>query len=184
MATKNEQLRKQLLLWDVMSREEKAAVGEPDTLSGWARAHGISPRTLNYWRAEEEYLSEKERLLAQRAARAAAGLDQGIVRVRGVSQVTPDGPVPTVLPDVDPNTTNTDLFADIVRKQLILAQSGDKGALDFIKSPAVSKPLLDALNSETEASDFPDASDEELVDMILDSFPELVVERARARGLV
>ena len=78
--------------------------------------------------------------------------------------------------------SNAELFADLVRKNLLRAARGDDNAMNWLRAnQQVLKPLVDALNDDF-ASDFESESDDELVDRFLGSFEVEVVQVLRLRG--
>ena len=157
-------LRKRLLAWTAMTDTEKGLAGEPKTVVEWCERYGTSDRWVSKQRAKQEFKDELAKLQAKR-------LDQNPFKpVAGMSRE-----------DEQRELSNVELFGEVVRNQLVLAAQGDKVALDFIKSANVSKPFVDQLTAEFE-TEFPDLSDEQLVDQFLDTFEQLAVEQLRVRG--
>jgi hypothetical protein len=161
---KYDALRKRLVVWTAMSETEKKMAGEPTTVVAWCERYGASDRWVSKQRAKDAFKKELAELQAKK-------LDQN-----------PFKPIPGFSEEAaQKELSNVELFGEVVRNQLVLAAQGDKVALDFIKSANVSKPFVDQLNAEFQ-TEYPDLTDEELVDRFLDVFADLCADALRTRG--
>lgn len=161
---KYESLRKRLIVWTAMSDGEKRMSGEPTTVVAWCERYGTSDRWVSKQRAKQEFRDELAKLQARK-------LDLNPFKpVAGLSESA-----------AQKELSNVELFAEVVRNQLMMASQGDKVALDFIKSANVSKPFVDQLTAEFEA-EFPDLDDATLVGRFLDVFTDVCVDVLRERG--
>lgn len=156
-------LRQKLAVWYGLSKHERLMANEPLTVSAWADRYGVSRKWTNDAKKHPDFLDA-----------------QGVVQTQRLTNRLDPGVLPAGI-SVSDDATNAELFGEVVRAQLVAATQGDPKALDFIKTANISKPFIDALTAEFEES-FPDKSDQELVEMFLDSFPDLVIECLRARG--
>lgn len=161
---KYESLRKRLIVWTAMSDGEKRMSGEPTTVVAWCERYGASDRWVSKQRAKQEFKDELAKLQARK-------LDLNPFKpVAGFSE-----------DEAKKELSNVELFAEVVRTQLMMAAQGDKVALDFIKSANVSKPFVDQLTAEFE-TEFPDLDDETLVGRFLDVFTDVCVDVLKSRG--
>lgn len=161
-----EALKERAAFWFAMTDQERMAAGEPKTLVEYAKRYGLSRRTLQTWNRKPEFRARIAEIEQARLTK---------------SSLT----APTAAPDrlTGENQSNTEIFGEVVRSQLIAAAAGDKVALDFIKTANISKPFVDALTAEFQ-TEFPDQSDEDLAGMFVDSFPELCASQLELRGWV
>lgn len=146
--------------WLAMAPAERTAMRLPRSKAKFAELHGVSERTLRLWdpQVKDEVEELKVRKVVQSGGHLAHQVD-----------------------DIE-NMSNAELFADIIRRQLVSAARGDSDAMNFLRSnQAILKPLMDALNEDFQ-SDFEAASDDELVGRFLDGFETEAVLALRSRG--
>lgn len=173
-----DEMKRKLLMYDLMSAAEKELAGLPKNAVVWAEKQGISRNTVTNWRKEPEYRAQLEEMREKRSQQARLEAMENGEAVYVTRPRESDA--------VDESVTNADLMARILRNQLVRAAEGGpnaKDALEWVRSPSVSKPLLDALTAQVETV-FPEKSTEDLIDMILDAAGPQVVERAKLRGLL
>jgi hypothetical protein len=155
-------LVERLAYWYAMTEQERLMAGEPVTVSDWARRYEVSRRWVQMSARKPEFEARLAKIEATRAAKATVA-------------------VPVLPQRASLEQSNTEIFGEVVRSQLVAAAAGDKVALDFIKTANISKPFVDALSAEFQ-TEFPDSSDAELAAMFVDAFPELCADALRASG--
>ena len=155
------QAKERFVAWSAATPAERRMLQMPGSREAWAKQNGVSSRAAAKWSAD--FADEIERLRAQKVVQSGGQL------------------VAHNIDDLE-SMSNAEIFADLVRKQLLRAARNDDNAMNWLRAnQQVLKPLVDALNDDF-ASDFEQASDEELVEQFLASFETDVVLLLRRRG--
>lgn len=161
---KFEAAKNRLLLWCAMTDTERKLADEPLTDIDFAERYGVSPRWVSKWKNRPEFQAELEALMQRR-------LDEN-----------PVAPVAgRTARDAERELTRDEKWLIIVDQQMDLAVRGDQKALDWLRANNISKPFIDRMTAEFE-TDFPDQSDDELVETFLDAFTNECVAALRRRG--
>ena len=154
-------VKDRFVAWSAMTPAERKMFKEPSSRRAFAERQGVSERAVASW--AEEFKEQVEELRLKKVVQS------------GGQVVARDG-------DDFESLSNAELFADLVRKNLLRAARGDDNAMNWLRAnQQVLKPLVDALNDDF-ASDFESESDDELVDRFLGSFEVEVVQVLRLRG--
>jgi hypothetical protein len=152
--------RERFVAWAAMSPSERKLMSQPGSKAAWAKQNGVSERVLLNW--QQELSSEIEQLKVQKVVQSG-------------------GQVSAQVEDYE-SLSNAEIFADLVRKQLLRAARGDDNAMNWLRAnQQVLKPLVDALNDDF-ASDFETESDEQLVERFIGTFETECVLSLRTRG--
>lgn len=153
--------KERFIAWSAMSPAERRMLNLPPSRTKWAEQNGVSLRAAASW--ADSMSEEIEKLRVQKV-------------VQSGGQVVAHN-----LDDLE-SMSNAEIFADLVRRQLLRAARNDDAAMNWLRAnQQVLKPLVDALNDDF-ASDFEGASDGELVAQFLDAFEADVVLALRARS--
>jgi hypothetical protein len=152
--------KERFVAWSAMSPAERKMMSLPGSRAAWAKQSGVSERAVASWATE--FASQIEELKVQKVVQSG-------------------GQVQNVVEDYE-SLSNAEIFADLVRKQLLRAARGDDNAMNWLRAnQQVLKPLVDALNDDF-ASDFEQESDEVLIERFLGTFEAEVVMVLRSRG--
>lgn len=155
-----EKAKDRFVVWAAMSPSERKMMSQPGSRAAWAKQSGVSERSVATWATE---------------------LGSKIEELKVQKVVQSGGQVHNTVEDYE-SLSNAEIFADLVRKQLLRAARGDDNAMNWLRAnQQVLKPLIDALNDDF-ASDFEQESDDQLIERFLGMFEVEVVLVLRSRG--